>query len=148
LTSSIPGKTVLIAGATGDTGRAAVRESIALGLRVRAMLHNKDVRAEALEKLGAQVVIGDLLEINTIRATMEGVDAAYFVWPAQPGLIHATVNFAQAAKEADFKTVINLSQRSANRGSTTSSTESKPRRTQMRGGPDSIFHERSRAGLR
>jgi uncharacterized protein YbjT (DUF2867 family) len=69
----------------------------------------------------AEVVVGDLLEINTVRVAMEGVDAAYLVWPVQPGLIHATVNFAQAAKEAGVKTVINLSQRSANRDSTSNS---------------------------
>jgi uncharacterized protein YbjT (DUF2867 family) len=108
-------KKVLITGATGDTGRAAVKESIALGLEVRAMVHSKDARSEALEKLGAEVVIGDLLEINTIRAAMEGVGAAYLIWPVQPGLIQATVNFAQAAKEANVSTIINLSQRSANR---------------------------------
>jgi NAD(P)H dehydrogenase (quinone) len=121
LSATIIRQTVLIAGATGDTGRAAVRESIALGFYVLAMVHKKDARAEALEKSGAEVVIGDLLEINTVRAAMEGVDAAYFVWPVQPGLIHATVNFAQAAKEAGVKTVINLSQRSANRDSTSNS---------------------------
>jgi NAD(P)H dehydrogenase (quinone) len=114
-------RTVLITGATGDTGRAAVRESLPLGLQVRAMVHKKDARSDALEKLGAEVVIGDLLEINTVRAAMEGVDAAYFVWPVQPGLIHATVNFAEAAKEAGVKTAINLSQRSANRDSTSNS---------------------------
>ncbi|MGH6753416.1 NmrA family NAD(P)-binding protein [Hypericibacter sp.] len=115
------GKKVLITGATGDTGRAAVKESIALGLVVRAMVHSKDARAEALEKLGSEIVVGDLLEINTVRAAMEGVEAAYFVWPVQPGLIHATVNFAQAAKEAGVSTVINLSQRSANRHSNSNS---------------------------
>jgi NAD(P)-dependent dehydrogenase (short-subunit alcohol dehydrogenase family) len=98
---------VLITGATGDTGRAAVKEALALGLDVRAMVHGKDERSSALEKLGAEVVLGDLLEINTIRAAMEGVDAAYFCWPVKPGLIHATVNFAQAAKEAGVSTVIN-----------------------------------------
>lgn len=114
-------KKVLITGATGDTGRAAVREAIALGLDVRAMVHSKDDRAAALEALGAEVVVGDLLEINTIRDAMNGVDAAYFVWPVQPGLINATVNFAQAAKETGVKTVVNLSQRSANRESTSNS---------------------------
>ena len=112
---------VLITGATGDTGRAAVKESIALGLEVRAMVHSKDARSEALEKLGAEVVVGDLLEINTIRAAMEGVEAAYLVWPVQPGLIQATVNFAQAAREASVSTIINLSQRSANRYSKSNS---------------------------
>lgn len=98
-----------------------MRESITLGLDVRAMVHSKDARSEALEKLGAEVELGDLLEINTVRAAMEGVDAAYFVWPVQPGLIQATVNFVQAAKEAGVSTVINLSQRSANRDSTSDS---------------------------
>jgi uncharacterized protein YbjT (DUF2867 family) len=110
-------QTVLISGATGDTGRPAVSESIALGLKVRALVHSVDERAKALADLGAEVVEGDLLDINTVRPAMEGVDAAYFVWPVQPGLIHATVNFAQAAKEAGVGTVINLSQRSANRWS-------------------------------
>jgi NAD(P)H dehydrogenase (quinone) len=114
-------KNVMISGATGDTGRAAVREAIALGLDVRAMVHNRDARSEALETLGAEVVLGDLLEIDTVRAAMEGANAAYFVWPVAPGLIHATVNFAQAAKEAGVSIVINLSQRSANRDSTSHS---------------------------
>ena len=114
-------KKVLISGATGDTGRAAVREAIALGLGVRAMVHKRDGRSEALEALGAQVVLGDLLEIDTVRAAMEDTNAAYLVWPVAPGLIHATVNFAQAAKEAGVSAVVNLSQRSANRFSTSHS---------------------------
>jgi NAD(P)H dehydrogenase (quinone) len=114
-------KKVLITGANGDTGRAAVRESIALGLDVRAMVHKKDARSEPLEKLGAEIVGGDLLEIDTIRAAMEGADAAYFVWPVQPDLIPAVVNFIQAAKESGVKIAINLSQRSANRDSTSHS---------------------------
>lgn len=114
-------KKILITGATGDTGRAAVRESIALGLNVRAMVHKIDARSEALKALGAEVVVGDLLEINSVRDAMQGIEAAYFVWPVQPGLINATVNFAQAAKETGVKTVINLSQRSANRESSSDS---------------------------
>ncbi|WP_131193775.1 NAD(P)H-binding protein [Lichenihabitans psoromatis] len=114
-------KMVLITGATGDTGRAAVREALALGLVVRAMVHRKDARSDALESLGAEIAFGDLLAIDTIRAAMEGAEAAYFVWPVQPGLINATVNFIQAAKEAGVATVINLSQRSANRNSASNS---------------------------
>src|SRR5258708_10964568 len=118
---SVMVRKALISGATGDTGRAAVKEAIALGLDVRAMVHSNDARSEALEKLGVEVVFGDLLEIDTVRAAMEGADAAYFVWPVAPGLIHAIVNFAQAAKEAGVSIIINLSQRSANRFSTSNS---------------------------
>ncbi len=111
-------KKVLITGATGDTGRAAVREAIALGLDVRAMVRKIDERSDALAAQGAEVVVGDLFDINTVRAALEGVEAAYFVYPVAPGLITATVNFAQAAREAGTKAVLNLSQRSANRHST------------------------------
>jgi NADPH:quinone reductase-like Zn-dependent oxidoreductase len=82
---------VLITGATGDTGRAAVEAAIAIGLDARAMVHKKDARSEALEKRGVEVALGDHLEIDTLRAAMEGVDAAYFVWPVAPGLIAAIV---------------------------------------------------------
>jgi NAD(P)H dehydrogenase (quinone) len=82
------------------------------------MVHSEDARSDALNKSGAEIVLGDHLEINTVRAAMEGINSAYFVWPVQPGVIHATVNFAQAGKEAGVKTIINLSQRSANRDST------------------------------
>lgn len=121
MTNPSDSKTVLISGAAGDTGRPAVAESIKLGLNVRALVHNMDERAHALTDLGAEIVQGDLLDINTVRPAMEGVDAAYLVWPVAPGLIHACVNFAQAAKEAGVGTVINLSQRSADRWSTSDS---------------------------
>ncbi|MGV9707643.1 NmrA family NAD(P)-binding protein [Streptomyces sp. NPDC003483] len=114
-------KTVLISGATGDTGRAAVRASLALGMNVRALVHRIDERSDALAESGAEIVTGDLLDINTLRPAMEGAEAAYLVWPVQPHLIHATVNFAQAAKETGVGTLINLSQRSADRESTSDS---------------------------
>lgn len=112
---------VLITGATGETGQATVREAIALSLEVRAMVRNIDERSKALAAQGAEVVVGDMFDINSLRAALEGVEAAYFVYPVAPGLITASVNFAQAAKEAGTKAVINLSQRSQNRESTSDS---------------------------
>jgi len=85
------------------------------------MVRRHDARSQSLVALGAEIVIGDLLEIDTVVSAMTGVDAAYFVWPVQPGLITATVNFAQAAKETDVGTIVNLSQRSADRTSTSNS---------------------------
>jgi NAD(P)H dehydrogenase (quinone) len=76
--------------------------------------------AEALARQGAEVIVGDLFDINSIRAASEGVEAAYFVYSV-PGLITAAVNFAQAAKEAGTRAVLNLSHRSQNRDSTSNS---------------------------
>lgn len=114
-------RTVLVTGATGATGRATVREAQALGLKVRAMVRGHDERSAALAAQGAEVVTGDMAAIDSLRAALEGVDAAYFVYPVAPGLIAATVNFAQAAVEAGTPAVLNLSQRSANRHSTSDS---------------------------
>ncbi|MET9479655.1 NmrA family NAD(P)-binding protein [Streptomyces sp. NPDC006638] len=117
MSSSTDTRTVLVTGASGNTGRAAVKESLALGMRVRALVRGHDERSRALADLGAEIVVGDQLEINTLRPALEGADAAYFVFPIDPGLIHAAVNFAQAVKETGVPTALNLSQRSVNRES-------------------------------
>lgn len=105
----------LISGATGTTGRAAVAELRRAGKRVRALVHKDDPRAEKLRKLGAETVVGELLDLDQVRAAMEGVTGAYFVYPFQPGLIDAAAFFAQAALEAGIKSIVNMSQKSARR---------------------------------
>ena len=105
----------LIAGATGTTGRVAVAELLNQGHRVRALVHREDARAERLRSLGAETVTGDLLDLDEVRAGMEGVDGAYFVYPFRDGLIEAAAFFAQAAREAGVKSIVNMSERSARR---------------------------------
>ena len=109
---------VLITGAAGSTGGAAVRESVKRGMDVRAMVQKNDERSAALTALGVDVVLGDFHQIDSVRQAMEGRDAAYLVYSVTPGVIEATVNFAQAAREAGLSAVVNLSQRSASRTST------------------------------
>src|SRR5262245_26882759 len=63
--------------------------------------------------MGAEVVIGDFLKFNDLRAAMRGVRGAYFGYPIRPGILQATASFAQAAKEASLECVVNMSQKSA-----------------------------------
>jgi uncharacterized protein YbjT (DUF2867 family) len=98
-------------------GRKVELAAMSFTKKARALVHSIDDRSKALEALGAEIALGDLQEIDTIRKAMEGVAAVYLVYPVQSGLIAATVNFAQAVKEAGVKTVVNLSQRSARRES-------------------------------
>jgi uncharacterized protein YbjT (DUF2867 family) len=111
------GKTYLVTGATGHTGGYAVKQLLARGLAVRALVHSEDERAEALRAQGAEVVIADLLDLNAVRAALEGVSGAYFIYPIKPGLITATAYFAQAASEAGVGAIVNMSQISARRDS-------------------------------
>ena len=56
----------------------------------------------------------DLLDIGDIRAAMEGVRRAYFVYPPQGELlVEATTIMATAARDAGVETVVNMSQISA-----------------------------------
>src|SRR5262245_5526628 len=92
--------TVLVTGATGDTGGATVEHLLARGFRVRALAHRKDARSKRLQELGAEVMYGDFLNLDDVRAALRGVTRAYFCYPIRPGIIQATAYFAQAAKEA------------------------------------------------
>src|ERR1700759_5383683 len=105
----------LITGATGKTGANTVRELRQGGRRVRALVHTRDARAEALADLGAEIVTGDLLDFASVSSAVGGVTSAYFCYPIVPGLLDATTIFAQAATEAGVKAVVNMSQISARR---------------------------------
>jgi NAD(P)H dehydrogenase (quinone) len=105
----------LITGAAGNTGAHTVRLLRERGLRVRALVHRLDDRAARLSEQGAEVVQGDLQDFHSISAATAGVTAAYFNYPISPGLVDATVNFAQAASEAGVRAVVNMSQISARR---------------------------------
>ncbi|AWY38426.1 NAD-dependent epimerase/dehydratase family protein [Pseudomonas putida] len=107
--------TILVTGATGDTGRRTIEILTAKGVPVRALVRKEDERSAELRAMGAEVVLGDLLDLNAVRSALEGIRAAYFVYPIAPGLIDATARFAQAAKEAGVEAVINMSQISARR---------------------------------
>jgi NAD(P)H dehydrogenase (quinone) len=108
----IQGK-VLVTGATGDTGRATVDELLARGHRVRALAHGQDERSKRLQERGVEVVSGDLLDFGQVKAALNGVQRAYFVYPIRPGILQATAYFAQAAKEAGVDGIVNMSQKSA-----------------------------------
>jgi uncharacterized protein YbjT (DUF2867 family) len=106
-------RTFLVTGATGDTGGATVEQILARGHHVRALAHRQDDRAKRLQGLGAEVVFGDFLNLDDVRAALRGVAGAYFCYPIRPGIIQATAFFAQAAKEAGVACVVNMSQISA-----------------------------------
>jgi NAD(P)H dehydrogenase (quinone) len=109
----MPQTKFLITGATGDTGGYTVRQLLEKNQAVRVLAHRPDERSEQLQKFGAEVVFGDLLDFDSVRAALSGVQRAYFCYPISPGLVQATAQFAQAAKEAGVEVIVNMSQISA-----------------------------------
>src|SRR6478672_8767995 len=103
----------LVTAATGDTGGHTVEQLLARGHQVRALAHREDNRSKQLQKIGAEVVIGDFLDFDAMRTVLKGVRGVYFCYPILPGIIQATACLAQAAKEAGIDCVVNMSQISA-----------------------------------
>jgi len=104
----------LITGATGATGSHAIQELLSQGAHVRAFVHQDDHRATTLRAKGVQVVVGELLDSHAVRHALQDVTGAYFVYPVtQPQIVDATAYFANAAKEAGVRSIVNMSQISA-----------------------------------
>jgi uncharacterized protein YbjT (DUF2867 family) len=74
----------LISGATGKTGVPTVELLRERGFRVRAFVRTLDDRATRVRELNAEVVQGDLLDIDAVSSAMVGVTAAYFCYPIDP----------------------------------------------------------------
>lgn len=101
---------ILITGAAGKTGAATVRELLALGYPVRAMVRQLDSRAETLRRAGANIVVGNMLSLDETVAAMGGVRRAYFVAPWEPHQLHLAMNFAVAAADARLEATVVISQ--------------------------------------
>ena len=70
---------ILVTGAVGKTGAAVVEQMLGRGFPVRAIVRRSDDRASRLESLGAEVLVGDMLDLKAMRAAMQGVKRVYFV---------------------------------------------------------------------
>ncbi len=105
---------ILVTGAAGKTGAAVVEQMLHRGFPVRAFVRRRDERSARLEALGAEVTVGDLHDLESMRAAMQGVGRVYFVYPPQGELlVEATTIVAVAARDAGVEALVNLSQISA-----------------------------------
>ena len=55
------------------TGSHTVQLLLKRGHTVRVLAHNEDERSMRLQEFGAEVVIGDLLNLNDVRLALRGI---------------------------------------------------------------------------
>ncbi|MEU5023708.1 NmrA family NAD(P)-binding protein [Streptomyces milbemycinicus] len=110
-------RNLLVIGATGQTGGHTAELLLQRGHRVRALVRRIDERAKRLAGLGAELVEGDVQDLDSLAEAMRGIDALYFTYPILPGLMDATANVALAAEENGVQAIVNMSQVSARRDS-------------------------------
>ncbi len=102
---------ILVTGATGKTGAFVVEQLIERGYRVRAMARRHDERSQRLENLGAEIVLGDFLDLASMRNAVKDINRVYFCYPPQGDqLVEATSIIAVAAKDEGVEAIVNMSQ--------------------------------------
>jgi len=112
------------AGRVGGVGRTVTELLLQQGKAVRAMVRNEDERAHALRDMGAEVVVGNLLDLDSMHRAIDGCDTMYFGMSVSDDYLAATVNTAAVAKYHGVKTFINMSQMTLAQMSITETTPS------------------------
>jgi uncharacterized protein YbjT (DUF2867 family) len=106
-------KPILVTGAAGRVGavgRTVTELLLNQGKPVRAMVRIEDQRAQALRDLGAEVVIGDLLDLESMHRAIAGCETIYFGMSVSDTYLAATVTVAAVARHHGVKAFINMSQ--------------------------------------
>jgi uncharacterized protein YbjT (DUF2867 family) len=112
------------AGRVGGIGRTVTELLLQQGKAVRAMVRNEDGRAQALRDMGAEVVVGNLLDLDSMHRVIDGCDTMYFGMSVSEDYLAATVNTAAVAKYYGVKAFINMSQMTVAQMSITETTPS------------------------
>jgi len=97
------------AGQLGPVGRTVTGLLRERGLPVRAMVRREDDRAAALRAVGAEVVVGDLLEPADVYRVVSGCRRVYFGMSVSAGYLEATVTMAVVAREVGVDAEVNMS---------------------------------------
>jgi uncharacterized protein YbjT (DUF2867 family) len=96
--------TILVTGATGRQGGASARHLLKDGWKVRALVRDpNEPAAQQLVKLGAELVVGDLLDRRSLDAAVEGCHGVHSVQTfrevGMAGEVREGFNLADAAWE-------------------------------------------------
>jgi uncharacterized protein YbjT (DUF2867 family) len=112
------------AGRVGGIGRQVSELLLKQGHAVRAMVRTDDDRAQSLRDMGAEVVVGDLLELESMHRAIAGVERMYLGMSVSDSYLTATVNATAVAKHHGVKALVNMSQMTVAQMSVTETTSS------------------------
>ena len=105
---------ILITGAAGEIGgvsRVIVEMLLEQGHPVRAFVRRDDDRAHSLRQAGAEVFVGDLLNIADVTAALKGCRRIYFSMGLSPYYTDAVGLMAAAARaQGDIEVFVNISE--------------------------------------
>jgi uncharacterized protein YbjT (DUF2867 family) len=98
---------ILVAGASGNNGRALAEELKKRRVPFRAMVHNANKRTVLPE--GVDAVEADFTKPDTLARALNGVDHAFLVSPSSERSAELEKNFITAAKASGVAHIVKLS---------------------------------------
>ena len=102
------GASILLTGATGNTGRVVAERLRERGIRFAALARS-EARQRQLETDGVEVIRGDFDDANELSDALHGVERAYLVCTPDEHLIPREVGFIRAAKRAGVRRIVKCS---------------------------------------
>jgi uncharacterized protein YbjT (DUF2867 family) len=99
---------ILVVGATGNVGREVVRQLVAGGAPLRALVRDP-ARASHIRLPGVDIVVGDLARPETLDPALAGVDRVFLTSPAEPDQVELQGNLVQACKRCGVGHVVKVS---------------------------------------
>ena len=98
---------ILVAGASGTTGTAVLRELREHGAPVRALTHSP-AKLDALKIAGAEAVVADLADPASLVRALQGVERLYVALPATQRLPQLEANLYAVAEQSGAYAVVKL----------------------------------------
>ncbi|WP_404333982.1 SDR family oxidoreductase [Sphingomonas sp. MMS12-HWE2-04] len=98
--------TILVTGATGNVGRNVVDQLVQRGADVRALVRDA---AKATLPAGVEIVQGDLLDVDALRAAFSGVSTLFLLNGVVPDEFTQALLTLGVAREAGVRRVVYLS---------------------------------------
>lgn len=99
---------ILVTGATGNNGKELVRQLVAAGQRVRALVRSaRD--AASLNGPNIELAMSDFEHHETLEAALRGVDQAFLLTPVAERFVQWQTDFIKAAQSTRVKHLVKFS---------------------------------------
>jgi uncharacterized protein YbjT (DUF2867 family) len=97
---------ILVTGASGTVGSVVVSQLLAAGLNVRAYTRSAD---KAKFPAGVIPFKGELLDVDALRAALDGIDGVFLLSPVAADELNVTISALNLCREANVRAIAYLS---------------------------------------